>query len=289
VPHETVKVGAVEISALLDVDIPDEPMADAFPGAPTEELDAARSTYPAIYNHDGTWRLRVRAWLIRHPRGVLLLDTGIGPGTSPAMAWSPTVGTTRASLADVDASPDDVDTVVISHSHSDHIGGVLLADGSPAFPRARYVLQRADHDWEEHAAREGENPTWTTLVEPLSAAGVLDLVDGDHRLTDAIELHHAPGHTPGHQVVRIASDGGRALLSADTWNHPVQLPHPEWWAGSDDDHAAAEATRRALLAEVVDRDVLVAPTHFGEGFGHVTTGADGAAGWSPSAEASDRG
>jgi glyoxylase-like metal-dependent hydrolase (beta-lactamase superfamily II) len=159
----------------------------------------------------------------------------------------------------------------------------LMADGAPAFPRARYVMQRADRDWEERAARESENPTWTTLVEPLSAAGVLDLIDGDHRLTDAIELHQAPGHTPGHQVVRIASDGARALLSADTWNHPVQLAHAEWWAGSDDDHTGAEATRRALLAEVVDADVVIGPTHFGTAFGRVMTGPDGAAGWTPSA------
>jgi glyoxylase-like metal-dependent hydrolase (beta-lactamase superfamily II) len=283
VPHETVKVGAVEISALLDADIRDEPIADAFPGAPAEELEAVRSTYPEIHHPDGTWRLRIRAWLIRHPSGVMLLDTGLGPETSPAMAWSPTTGTTLATLAEVDSGPGDVDTVVISHSHDDHIGGVLLADGVPAFPRARYVMQRADRDWEEGAGRQGENPTWTTLVEPLSAAGVLDVIDGDHRLTDAIELHHAPGHTPGHQVVRIASDGARALLSADTWNHPVQLAHAEWWAGSDDDHDAAAATRRAPLAEVLDADVLVAPTHFGDAFGRVTTGADGAAGWSPSA------
>jgi hypothetical protein len=87
------KVGAVEISALLDVDIPDEPMAEAFPGAPPEELEAARTSYPSIWVQDGRWRLRVRSWLIRHPGGVVLFDTGIGPETSPAMEWSPTVGT----------------------------------------------------------------------------------------------------------------------------------------------------------------------------------------------------
>ena len=276
------KVGAVEISALLDVDIPDEPMAEAFPGAPAEELEAARTSYPSIWVEDGRWRLRVRSWLIRHPGGVVLLDTGIGPETSPAMEWSPTVGTTRASLAEVDAGPDDVDTVVISHSHGDHIGGVLLADGTPAFPRARYVIQRADVEWERTAASRGENPTWRTLVEPLSQLGVLDAIDGDHRLTDAITLQHAPGHTPGHQVVWIQSDGGRVLLSADTWNHPVQVTHPEWWAGSDDDHDAAEATRRALLAEVVDAGVIVAPTHFGEAFGRIATVVEGAAAWTAS-------
>jgi glyoxylase-like metal-dependent hydrolase (beta-lactamase superfamily II) len=282
VPHETVTLGEVEISALLDVDVTDEPIGDAFPFAPADELVAAKAIYPDIYGPEDVWRLRVRAWLIRHGGGVLLLDTGVGPDTSPAMAWCATPGVTREALAEVGATPDDVDTVAISHSHDDHVGGVLLPDGSPAFPRARYVIQRADRDWERDAARTGENPTWTALLEPLADAGVLDVVEGDHRLTGSIELHHAPGHTPGHQVIRIASGGGRALLAADTWNHPLQLAHPEWASGSDDDRAGAEATRRALLTELAtDPGVLVAPTHFGESFGHIGFGADGAPVWEP--------
>jgi glyoxylase-like metal-dependent hydrolase (beta-lactamase superfamily II) len=281
VPHETITVGEVEISALLDVDVPDEPMPDAFPGAPAEELFAAETAYPSIYNPDGTWRLRIRTWVIRHPGGTLLLDTGVGPANSPAMEWCPKPGTLLETLGEVGTSPEEVDTVAISHSHGDHVGGVLTIDGTPAFPRARYVIQRADHDWERDAG-DAENPTWTNLLEPLSSAGVLDLIDGDHRLTDSIELHHAPGHTPGHQVVRIGSGGARALISADTWNHPIQLAHPEWWSGSDDDHAGAEATRRALLAEVLDGGgVLVAPTHFGDAFVRIGKAADGTPVWEP--------
>jgi glyoxylase-like metal-dependent hydrolase (beta-lactamase superfamily II) len=277
VPYETVTVGDVEISALLDVDVTDEPMVDAFPGAPADELLAAKATYPDIYGPDDVWRLRVRAWLVRHPGGVLLLDTGVGPETSPAMGWCASPGVARETFDEVGASPDDVDTVAISHSHDDHVGGVVLADGSPAFPRARYVIQRADHDWERDAAQTGENPTWTALLEPLSVAGVLDVIEGDHQLTDDIALHHAPGHTPGHQVIRIESGDGRALLSADTWNHPIQLAHPGWESGSDNDRAEAEVTRRALLAELAtDPSVLVATTHFAESFGHIRHGANGA-------------
>jgi glyoxylase-like metal-dependent hydrolase (beta-lactamase superfamily II) len=280
VPHETIMVGEVEISALLDVDVPDEPIADAFPGAPAERLLEAKATHPEIYTPDDAWRLRIRAWLIRHPGGVILLDTGVGPENAPAMAWCPEVGTVRETLAEVDASPDDIDAVVISHSHGDHIGGVLSRDGTPAFPRARYVLQRADHEWERDAANEGDNPTWTSLVEPLASAGVLDLVDGDQRLTDAIGLHHAPGHTPGHQVMRIESGGQRALISADTWNHPLQLAHPEWWSGSDDDHEGAEATRRKLLVELLaEPDTIVAPTHFAEAFFTIVSPSDGTPTW----------
>jgi glyoxylase-like metal-dependent hydrolase (beta-lactamase superfamily II) len=199
------------------------------------------------------------------------------------MAWCPTVGAVRTTLAEVDAAPDQIDTVVISHSHHDHIGGVLVADGAPAFPHARYVIQRADHEWERDAARDGDNPTWSTLLEPLASAGVLDVIDGDHPLTGSIELHHAPGHTPGHQVVRVSSGGARALLSADTWNHPAQLTHPGWWSGSDDDHERAEATRRDLLTELMhEPETILAPTHFAEAFGRVRHGPDGSAVWEPS-------
>ena len=80
----------------------------------------------------------------------------------------------------------------------------------------------------------------------------------------------------------MASGGTRALLSADTWNHPMQLAHPDWWAGSDDDHEGSTATRRALLAELMtEPETIVAPTHLGEAFGHVSPDPDGLPAWHP--------
>ena len=117
-------------------------------------------------------------------------------------------------------------------------------------------------------------------MDPLASAGVLDLIDGDQQLTDTIGLHHAPGHTPGHQVMWIESGGRRALISADTWNHPLQLAHPEWWSGSDDDHEGAEATRRKLLVELLaDPETIVAPTHFAEAFFTIVSPSDGRPTW----------
>ena len=283
VQHETIAVGDVEIVALLDVDVNDEPIADAFPGAPADEILAGKDRYPNVYGADSVWRLRVRVWLIRHPGGLLLLDTGVGPETSPAMAWCPEPGTARAALAEIGVEPDAIDLVALSHAHDDHIGGILDRDGAPAFPRARYLLQRADHAWRQQGSEGDEPISFARLVAPLERAGALELLDGDHRISELIELHHAPGHTPGHQVLRISSGGSRALLSADTWNHPMQLAHPDWWAGSDDDQEGSTATRRALLAELLaEPDTVVAPTHFGEAFGRVFPDPDGPAAWHPS-------
>jgi len=137
----------------------------------------------------------------------------------------------------------------------DHIGGTVVFPVSgepvPAFPNARYILQRADRDWQFQLAESDEEDRVIAdlLLKPLEQADVVDLIDGDHRLADGIELHHAPGHTPGHQVVRLRSGSARALLSADAFNHPIQLDHPEWPSGPDASHEGAETARRALLAE----------------------------------------
>src|SRR3954465_2067163 len=98
--------------------------------------------------------LRVRAWLIGHPAGLVLVDTGIGGPTSPTHEWVPSPGVLVAALAELGVAPGDIPTVVITHVHDDHIGGLLDATGTPAFPNARHVLQRGDLEWQRALGRE---------------------------------------------------------------------------------------------------------------------------------------
>ena len=287
---DALQVGRIEVLALIDGDQDlGSPIEAAYPDIPVERLMADRDLEPGIYGPDGSHRLRVRAWLVRHPAGVLLVDTGIGQSGAPGVEWFGAPGTLLDALRETGTPPDAIDTVVLTHVHDDHIGGTVVFDDqqvpAPAFPNARYVLQAADREWQRGLARLDEEDRVIEAVHlrPLEDAGVLDLIEGDHRLADGLEAHLAPGHTPGHQVVRIRSGNRRAIISADAFNHRLQVSNPDWPSGSDDVPALAAVTRRALLAEALAHPgTTLAPTHFTASFGHIRSDADGSAAWVPS-------
>jgi glyoxylase-like metal-dependent hydrolase (beta-lactamase superfamily II) len=177
-------------------------------------------------------------------------------------------------------SPADIRNVVISHVHDDHIGGTVAADGAPTFPNARYLIPAADWSWQKSAAEAepgGEDEAiFSQLLAPLEAAGVVDLVSGDGSLGAGVTYSHAPGHTPGHQIMRV-TDGQEGLaLTADVFNHPVQVGHPEWASGSDNDPALGVETRTRILNDLAaETAMLVAPTHLAEPFGRIVAGPRG--------------
>jgi glyoxylase-like metal-dependent hydrolase (beta-lactamase superfamily II) len=274
--NETRRVGRFEVTAILDADMPDEPIADAFPGLAPDDLDAARASFPGVYTGDGRWRLRVRAWLVRADGGATLFDTGIGGPNAPAQAWTTEIGSLRRQLATLGVAPEDVDTVAISHVHDDHIGGSVAEDGALIGPNARYLVQRADVEWQRAHATDDDYAarTWQP-IGAIEDAGALDVVEGEHIVSAGLTLRHAPGHTPGHQVLIIEDAGDRMLISADAWNHPLQIAKPDGASGSDDDPATAAASRRTLLADLeAHARTVLAPTHFAEAFGEVVRAGD---------------
>ena len=280
-------VGHIRVAALLDgeADIA-TPIAEAFADFPPGALDASRDRAPGLYGVDGAWHLFSRAWLIVHPGGTVLVDTGVGGGRAPAAEWFPEPGRLHDALAEAGTTADRIDTVVITHVHDDHLSGSVTDDDAPvpAFPRARYLIQRDDIEFQRDAAADSDEDRviLERSLEPLLAAGVVETLDGHHRVGEGIELRHAPGHTPGHQIVRISSKGHRLTISSDAFLHPAQLAHPDWPAETDAHPFRAAATRRELIASLFSNPgTIVAPTHLDAPFGTVTAGSDGLAAWRP--------
>jgi len=263
-------VGSVRILPLLDaVTDRDLPMAEKFPAATPETLAEARHRHPQTFTQE-RWRLWVRCFVLRSRGRTILVDAGVGPETAPAFSWTGVRGRLPEELAAVGIEPSAIDIVVITHVHDDHTGWTL-AEGTadPMFPRARYLLHPADRELLASSEDPEDRAIDDAEIAPLERAGVLDPSADRQALTPELTLVHAPGHTPGHQVVLIDSDGERAIVSGDLVNHPAQLLQPGLNGTSDHDPALASETRAGFLDLIEREERLVAPSHFAEPFGRI--------------------
>ncbi|MCO8277161.1 MBL fold metallo-hydrolase [Actinoplanes sp. TRM 88003] len=260
----THQVGPLTVVAVEDAAGPFfAPRAEAFPTATTEQWAAADAFDPAARTADGEWLLRFRSYAVRVGTGpVVLVDAGIGPAGSLAADWAPVPGRLPDALAEAGIAPGDVAAIVLTHLHNDHMGWAVPRD-SP-FTSARVVVQRADVD--AYAARRDQAGQYDLLIEPLRAAGRLEVLDGDRVLAPGVRVVPTPGHTPGHQSVWVESGDDSLLVTGDLLVHAIQLLHPELPYDSDMDPAAAQLSRRSLLQEARSRGAITAVSHLGMPF-----------------------
>lgn len=241
----SIQVGPYTVIALADGEGPFfSSRSEAFPGATGEQWAAADRLDPGALDTDGRWWLQFRAFAIRSDQGVTLVDAGIGPADGPAASWAPVPGALPASLAAAGVEPSDVDTVVLTHLHTDHVGWAVVGEqAQPFFPNAAYVLQQAELD-----AIEQVNPQLrSSVIDPLRKAGQLRLLDGDTPLRGGERVVATPGHTPGHQSVLVASGRERVAVTGDLLVHAIQLLHPEVAYAHEMDPERARASRRQVL------------------------------------------
>src|SRR5690606_26648639 len=173
---------------------------------------------------------------------VIVVDTCVGSRPVPGFDNMSNLQLTFLDdLAAAGYPADEVDIVLCTHLHFDHVGwNTRLVDGKwvPTFPNARYLFGRVEYEHWDSGAR-GVAVTFGDAVRPVMEAGLAELVEMDHRIADEVWLEPTPGHSPGHVSVRISSRGVDAVITGDMVHHPVQFAAPHWAMSADGDPAQA--------------------------------------------------
>ncbi len=271
-PYPTRTFGDSRITPLCD-QATTAPMSEGFPDPPAQGWEAISRDYPDAFAGDAaTWNAHTHCFLIRTPDVTVLVDTGVGPANAPYAEG--VASRLPAELAETGTDPSDVDHVVITHLHSDHVGWSLAGDEPvrAMFPNARYHLPLADwHDPEWSATRESR-AEFDLLLRPLENMGVLELTDEAATIVEGITLVPTPGHSPGHRCVLVAS---QVLISGDLAHHPAEVADPDMYTAYDQDRERGRAARRETLERAASEGLILAGSHFVETFGRIQIGSDG--------------
>ena len=281
---EKISIGDFEVSKVIESVAPSFELNFLLPDADPDVVKANRDwLYPTYIDPDSDILiLSFHSYLVKTGRHTILIDACAGNDKDlPAFPDMHKLNTKYlGNLAAAGLTPEDIDFVMCTHMHPDHVGWNTRLDNGewvPTFPNARYLFGKTEFEAWQGYHRDVAGTAEDTVPPPVSEAlgfsfrdsvlpvveaGRAEMIEDGFELETGIRVEAAPGHSPGNFVFHLESAGERALASGDVLHHPLQLLHPEWSSGFCVDPVASAATRRRVLEEVVESGSILMPAHF---------------------------
>jgi glyoxylase-like metal-dependent hydrolase (beta-lactamase superfamily II) len=249
---------------------------DLFAEFEEHAFAAVREGFVPDYLQDDNIYAFLQSWLIDAGGLKVLVDTGAGNGKErpgiPVFGGLRTDFMTR--FAQTGFKPEDIDIVVCTHLHIDHVGWNTRWHDSawvPTFPKARYLFPAIDREaWDPAKSlyaklrgREVNANVFEDSVQPILDAGLADCVEDGFSVAPGMVLHNTPGHTPGHMMLEVSDADDTALFTGDILHHPMQIFRPDWNSVYCENRAEAAATRRGVVERAAKTGARIVPAHFG--------------------------
>lgn len=270
-PIQSFQIGAVGVELLVESSTPLLHPGELYPDASPELVAQQHWLTPQLYDAASD-RLVIcmQSFLLRSAGKIILIDTCVGDCKQrPRPEFDGAVRNWLERLEQSGIAPEQVDIVLSTHLHVDHIGwNTRLIGGQwvPTFPNARYLFVDKEYEyWRSDAGRIALQRTGDYVADsviPIFEAGLADIVDVDHQIDDALRLLPTPGHTPGHACVEINSEGEKAIITGDLLHHPLQCHFPHWSTRFCFDADQARQTRLRFMEQHAQAGTLLFPAHF---------------------------
>ena len=234
-------------------------------------IDANESWLRPHFIAGDHWDFIFQSWIVIVDGKVFVIDPCNGNGRPHMWSMFHMLDTPYLErFAATGIRPEDVDYVFCTHLHHDHCGwSTQLRDGRyvPTFPNARYVYVRRECErWDprrpDHRSVDYNVGVFERSVLPILEAGLAEVVDDRHRISESVRIEPAYGHTLGHSMLQLVSDGRSAYFTGDVFHHPLQIRYQQLHMPGCDDLAAAIETRRRVAALCAASEALVIPAHF---------------------------
>lgn len=274
---KTQQIGQMTVDRISEEDLTALDPTWLFPNLEPAALQRFAADFSPSFVEGDKLFISSHSFVLRTRSRTILVDTCNGNHKSRlTMPWTHMLARQdyMENLARVGLRLEDIDIVLCTHLHADHVGWNTRLDNGrwvPTFPNARYLMTRTDFDYFAGLHASGppkpvNHGSWIDSILPVVDAGQVDLVDTDHQvvqhLDDQVWLEPSPGHTLGHVCVHASSGGHRCIFTGDAFHHPIQFQESGLICIGDREPEIATRTRRRIFESVADTGCVVFPAHF---------------------------